>query len=278
MRKRLLCSSICVILAAAAGSLGYSHVRAPQPASSRVAAPARASRRVASTADDRAPSIAADVDHAAPLARGSSGERFPATPVGRALDHHLLILVDVSPGADDRKLRSLLELRRNAKEASQDLLDAYHAADPADGFGRWLLSLTLSELKSNDGYPGLKEIANAEIPGDLPDNDHDGDARANESAIHQSAVSGLAALALAGNAAAEQDLLSLALAPPSSDDAVRTLAIKGYLAAGADYDARVQALEAQLPSRYHDVITLAVSQPEEATPPDRRPARPNHGG
>jgi hypothetical protein len=207
----------------------------------------------------------------------SSGEHFPATPVGRALEKHLLILVDVNPGADDRKARSLEELRKNAKEASQALLDAYHGADPADSFGRWLISLTMWE-KTDEGYGGLKEIANSEIPAGLKDNDREGSALANESAIRQNAAEGLAALARAGNTAAEKDLLSLALRPPSDDDAVRTVAIKGYLAAGSDYEARVQALKAQLPSRYHDVVTLKVSQPEDVVPPDHLPANPKNGG
>lgn len=216
----------------------------------------------------------------ASMAPGSpgSGEHFPATPVGRALEQHLLILVDVNPGADERKARSLEELRKHAKEASQALLDAYHGANPADSFGRWLISLTLWELKTDEGYPGLKEIATSAMPAGLNDNDREGTALANESAIHQNAAEGLAALARAGNAAAEKDLLSLALHPPSDDDAVRTVAIKGYLAAGGDYEARVQALKAQLPGRYHDVVTLTVSQPEEATPPDHVVASPKNGG
>jgi hypothetical protein len=222
---------------------------------------------------------ATGADRASPVSgAASSGERFPDTPVGRALDKHLLILVDVNPGADDRKQRSLEELRRYPKEASQALLDAYHQADPADYFGRWLLSLTLWELKSDEGYRGLQEIANSAIPAGLHDNDREGSALANESAIRQNAAEGLAALARAGNTAAERDLLSLALSPPSGDDAVRTVAIKGYLAAGSDYEARVQTLKAQLPSRYHDVVTLTVSQPEDAVPPDLLPASPKNKG
>ena len=54
--------------------------------------------------------------------------------------------------------------------------------------------------------------------------------------------------------------------------------IKGYLAAGSDYEARVQTLKAQLPSRYHDVVTLTVSQPEDPSPPDRLRANPKNGG
>ncbi|MEO7735138.1 MAG: hypothetical protein ABIY55_29560, partial [Kofleriaceae bacterium] len=207
-----------------------------------------------------------------------SGEHFPDTPMGRALDKHLLVLVDINPGADDRKLRSLAELRTHAKEASQVLLDAYHGANPADTFGRWLISLTLGELQTNEGYPGLSEIANSPIPPGLKDTDREGSALANESAIRQNAAGGLAALARAGNVAAERDLLSLALNPPSGDEAVRTAAIKGYLAAGTDYEARVQMLKAQLPSRYHDVVTLTVSQPEPAFPPDHVAPSPKNGG
>src|SRR5262249_22324906 len=62
----------------------------------------------------------------------SPGARFPNTPVGRALDKHLRTLVDISAGADERKKRSLVELRKNPKEASEALLGAYHAADPMD--------------------------------------------------------------------------------------------------------------------------------------------------
>jgi hypothetical protein len=207
----------------------------------------------------------------------SSGERFPDTPVGRALHKHLLILVDISAGADERKERSLEELRKNPKEASQTLLAAYHAADPKDFFRRWLLTLTLSELGSNEAYLGLHEIAHSKVPADLKDNDLEGSQLANESAIRQNSVSGLILLARAGNSAAEKDLLGLALDPTSGDDAVRTAAIKGYLVAGRDYEARVQTLKARLPSRYHDVVTLTVSEPDEASEP--RPAvRPRNGG
>jgi hypothetical protein len=206
----------------------------------------------------------------------SPGARFPNTPVGRALDQHLQTLVDISEGADERKERSLVELRKNPKEASQALLAAYHAAQPKDFFGRWLLGLTLSELNSPEAYAGLREIAFSEVPADLKDNDLEGSQRANESAIRQSSVAGLTRLARAGNPVADRDLLSLALNPPSQDDAVRTAAIKGYLAAGKDYEARVQMLKARLPRQYHDVVTLTVSTPEEPPAPSVT-AKPRKG-
>ena len=195
------------------------------------------------------------------------GARFPNTPVGRALEQHLKTLMDISAGADERKERSLTELRKKPKEASEALLAAYHAADPKDFFARWLLSQTLSELNSAETYAGLRGIAFSEVPADLKDNDLEGSQRANESAIRQSSVAGLTRLARAGNAAAEKDLLSLALNPPSKDDAVRTMAIKGYLAAGKDYDARVRTLKARLPRQYHDVVTLTVPKLDEPPPP-----------
>jgi hypothetical protein len=193
--------------------------------------------------------------------------------VGLALHKHVLILVDISTGADERKESSLAELRKNPKEASQALLAAYHAADPKDFFGRWLLTLTLSELHSNEAYLGLREIAYSRVPADLKDNDLQGNQLSNESAIRQTSVSGLTLLARAGNSAAEKDLLGIAVNTPTKDDAVRTVAIKGYLSAGRDYAARVQTLKAQLPSQYHDVVTLTVSQPEEPAAPavTRRP-------
>jgi len=291
MRKRIIYSSACLIFAGA-GLLGYHGAHRAEPARDRtVATPAPsasssraddgASRRRASSSGEPAVAAASDdgLDKAS-MAPGKprSGEHFPDTPIGRALDQHLLILVDINPGADARKARSLAELRTHAKEASQVLLDAYHGADPADTFGRWLISLTLGELKTNEGYPGLTEIAHSEIPAGLKDTDREGSALANESAIRQNAAGGLALLARAGNAAAEHDLLSLALSPPSGDEAVRTVAIKGFLAAGSDYAARVQTLKAQLPSRYHDVVTLTVSDPEPAFPPDHVAANPKNGG
>ncbi len=295
MRKRIIYSSVSMIFATA-GFLGYywAHPTGPALQGAASTQPRSPSGASLSKVNDGHPNHGAPAGATVPqiatasgegldrasMASGapSSGERFPDTPAGRALDKHLLTLVDVNPGADDRKQRSLEELRKHAKEASQALLDAYHEADPADYFGRWLISLTLWELKTNEGYRGLREIANSEIPASLKDNDRAGSALANESAIRQNAAEGLAELARAGNTAAEQDLLSLALSPPSGDDAVRTVAIKGYLAAGSDYEARVQTLNAQLPSRYHDVVTLTVSQPEDASPPDYLPTSPKTGG
>jgi hypothetical protein len=293
MRKTIIYSSACLIFAGA-GLFGYHRAQQAEPTLEGAPATQAYAPRSASpsTGNDRDPGRSAPAATTATatatddgldrvsMAPGdpSSGEHFPDTPVGRALNKHLLILVDINPGADDRRLRSLEELRTHAKEASQTLLAAYHDANPTDTFGRWLISLTLSQLETNDGYPGLTEIANSVIPADLKDTDREGSARANESAIRQNAAGGLAALARAGNTAAEHDLLRLALDPPSGDEAVRTAAIKGYLAAGSDYEARVQTLKAQLPSRYHDVVTLTVSQPEPASPPDRLTARPKHGG
>lgn len=206
-----------------------------------------------------------------------SSERFPDTPMGRALHKHLLILIDITAGADERKESSLEELRKSPKEASQALLSAYRAADPRDFFRRWLTSLTLSELGSDEAYLGLREIAYSRIPEDLKDNDLEGSELSNESAIRQNSVAGLILLARAGNSAAEKDLLSLALNPTAGDDAVRTAAIKGYLAAGRDYEACVQTLKARLPSQYHDVVTLTVSQVDEASAP-RPAARPKQEG
>jgi hypothetical protein len=297
MRKQIIYSSACLIFAGA-GFLGYHWAHRAEPArqgavSTQAHAPRGASPSSGGDGDSdlgapavsTAPQVATASGDGDGLDRvsmapgaASSGEHFPDTAVGRALNNHLRILVDVSPGADDRKQRSLEELRSHAPEASQALLDAYHGADPADTFGRWLISLTLAELDTNDSYGGLNEIATSAIPAGLKDTDREGSALANESAIRQNAAAGLAVLARRGNPAAEHDLLSLALSPPSGDEAVRTAAIKGYLAAGTDYEARVQALKAQLPSRYHDVVTLTVSQPEPAFPPDRRPANHKNGG
>ena len=281
--SRSFALSLAPIALIACGALigGYAHADKPA-ASANQTAPSDSKIAKAPTlskmADDREPLSAIKDPPAsrheahgkkkpdqASAARGmtQSGEHFPDTPVGRALNKHLLILVDVSEGADERKERSLDELRKNAKASSQALLAAYHKAAPNDYFGRWLISLTLADLKTNEAYSGLTEIAKSDIPSGLKDNDLEGSALANESAIRQNAADGLAQLARAGNAAAEKDLLSLAAKPPSGDDAVRTVAIKGYLAAGRDADARIRAIKAQVPARYHDVATLTISPPEE---------------
>jgi hypothetical protein len=278
--RRTILSSVCLVVVAA-GIFGY-HLSRLEPAPQHaIAAPVREAqpRPVpgAPAVSTLAPAYDDGLDRTSQASGERSGEHFPDTPVGRALDQHLQILVDINPGADDRKARSLAELRTHAREASRDLLAAYHDANPADTFGRWLTSLTLAELHSNDAYPGLKEIADSPIPIDLKDNDREGTAAANESAIRQNAAGGLVALARDGNAAAEADLLRLAL-DPQGDYAVRTLAIKGYLAAGSDHDARVRALKAQLPARYQDVVTLTVSDPEPAFPPAPRPTHTTTGG
>ena len=88
----------------------------------------------------------------------------------------------------------------------------------------------------------------------------------------------LAQLARNGNAAAEKDLLSLAVKPPSGDDAVRTVAIKGYLAAGRDADARARTMKAQLPPIYHDVVTLTVATPEKLELPSHSAILLKNGG
>jgi hypothetical protein len=203
--------------------------------------------------------------------------RFADTPVGRALHEHLRILTDVSADADARKARSLAELRKNAKEASDNLMKAYREAPKQEYFGRWLLTLTLAELKSPEAYPALREIATSQIRLDSDDpQEHE---RRYESAIRQSAVMGLAYLAQSGNTAAEVDLLNIAFNPPSGDGAARVMAIKGYLSAGRDYDARVRTLMAQLPAEYQDVVTLTVSKPEPLPVPVQRhsaqPAAPH---
>ncbi len=203
----------------------------------------------------------------------SANRRFPDTAVGRALDQHLLILQDQTAGADARKAVSLAGLRKNAKEASGNLIDAYRAAPKQEYFGRWMMSLTLAELKSPDAYSSLKEIATSEIH--LQSNDPDKHERMNESVIRQSAVMGLAFLAKSGSADAAQDLLNLALNPPSGEGAVRVMAIKGYLAAGSDYEARVQTLMARLPAPYRGVVTLTASKRERPPLPIQpNPAKP----
>jgi len=209
---------------------------------------------------------------------GHSPGRFADTPVGRALHEHLRILTDVSAGADARKVRSLAELRKNAKEASDELMNAYRVAPKQEYFGRWLLTLTLAELNSPEAYLALREIATSEVR--LESDDPRTHERMNESVIRQSAVMGLAFLAQSGNSSAEVDLLNLAFNPPSGDGAARVMAIKGYLGAGRDYDARVKTLMAQLPAEYQDVVTLTVSTPEPLPLPVQRdsaqPAVPHH--
>src|SRR3954453_17870175 len=110
MRKTTIYSSLCLLLAAA-GLLGHHWARRARPAgpalpgaaSTQPRSPSGASLP-GSPAGTPAPRIATAsgkrVDRAT-MASGapSSGEHFPDTPVGRALDKHLLILVDVNPGA-----------------------------------------------------------------------------------------------------------------------------------------------------------------------------------
>jgi hypothetical protein len=207
------------------------------------------------------------------LANSHATGRFPDTPVGRALEEHLLISTDVTAGADARKAQSIAELRKNVEEASEELIGAYRKAPTQQYFGRWLLSLTLAELNSPEAYAPLREIATSEIQ--VESADPEKREFMNESVIRQSAVMGLALLAKSGNTAAEEDMLNLALNPPSGEDAVRAMAIKGYLGANSDYDARVQTLLAQLPEQYQALVTLTVSRPDPPhVPLQQGPAQP----
>jgi hypothetical protein len=186
-----------------------------------------------------------------------SSERFPDTPMGRALHKHLLILIDITAGADERKESSLEELRKSPKEASQALLSAYRAADPRDFFRRWLTSLTLSELGSDEAYLGLREIAYSRIPEDLKDNDL-GALSANESHPAEPVV--VDPPRRAGNprprrpGESAQSAVERRRGPDGGD--------QGLSSGGKDYEARVRTPKARLPAN----ITMSDR-------PFRRPSR-----
>ena len=189
-------------------------------------------------------------------------ELFPDTEAGRMLREHMMILAlpTESPDeADRRYARSITELRKNPKEVLDLLTSAYRRIEPFRYYDRWALVKTLADLGLPGAYESLGAIARAPLPPEQNKDVHHFSTQEDEVMIRLRAVDGLGRLAASGHKAADANLLALATDRANPNLAIQARAIKAYLRAGRDYDARARLLKSRLPPDRHGVITLQVT-------------------
>ncbi|EPX59703.1 hypothetical protein D187_002447 [Cystobacter fuscus DSM 2262] len=204
-------------------------------------------------------------DVAQPGAPVPTSPLFPSSTVGDLLTRHLNLMVSVGEEVESRYQESL-RLIQKEPEAVRLLQDAYSKTVETEYFLRWQLVYTLASLNQRDALSGLVRIAVSTIPAER------GSAEffttGQESNIRVAAVDGLASLAKLGVTEAGSYLLRLS---QHSDLSIRQRAVRGYLAAGPDYDARVKLLQANLPTSDHGLITLRVTEVRGVAHPDDTP-------
>jgi hypothetical protein len=116
---------------------------------------------------------------------------------------------------------------------------------------------TLAELESDHAYAALRAIAFEPLPAIAQSSHHLDPALQNQVIVRMVTIDGLAALAKHGNERAEADLWDMASATEHAvPEALRAVAVKGYLASGDDYAAREQRLTRSLPKGLHWAVTL----------------------
>ncbi len=205
-------------------------------------------------------------DVATPGPPDAAPPRFPRSTVGELLTRHLDSQVAVGEQAE-RDYQVSLRRLRGEPEAVGLLRDAYAREPESEYFARWQLVYTLASLEQREALSPLARIALSPLPaeqGESPEVSTVG----LESNIRVAAVDGLAALARRGVPEAETVLRRLVTHP---DLSIRQRAVRGYLAAGADYDARVKTLRAALPPSDHGLITLETTEVRRIPHPDDTP-------
>jgi cbb3-type cytochrome oxidase subunit 3 len=193
---------------------------------------------------------------------------FPNTPVGNLLQNHMMVLAmpaETIEEADAKLAASLAELKKNKEEAVSLLADAYKKTEARHYFNRWGLVKTLGDLESNTATKHLTDIALAPIPQETSKDLHHFSTQEEEVIIKVRAIEGLGTLAKAGDRTADAVLLRLALDSTNKNTAIQLRAIKAYLRAGKDTNERAKLLTSRLDKSMHDIITTAVTAPEEFT-------------
>ncbi|ATB35161.1 hypothetical protein CYFUS_000573 [Cystobacter fuscus] len=191
---------------------------------------------------------------------------FPSSTVGDLLTRHLNLMVSVGEEVESRYQESL-RLIQKEPEAVRLLQDAYAKTVETEYFLRWQLVYTLASLNQREALSGLVRIALSTIPAERGGSD-EFFTTGQESNIRVAAVDGLASLAKLGVTEAGSYLLRLS---QHSDLSIRQRAVRGYLAAGSDYDARAKLLQANLPTSDHWLITLRVTEVRGVAHPDDTP-------
>jgi len=191
---------------------------------------------------------------------------FPSSTVGELLERHLQIMVSVGETVE-RSYQASLQRIQKEPDAVLLLQDAYAKTVESDYFLRWQLVYTLASLNQREALSPLGKIALSAIPVERSES-KEFFTTGQESNIRVAAVDGLASLAKLGLADAEAYLRRLTT---HTNLSIRQRAVRGYLAAGADYDARVKTLQASLPAGDQWLITLNVTEIRRVPHPDDAP-------
>lgn len=192
--------------------------------------------------------------------------KFPDTEVGRRLEKNSVAMVSFGEGVEERYQASLEELRKNPEESIKVLKEVYQNAEETQYFGRWKLVHTMSAIQDKAALAPLSEIAVSPIPPEkYPRVEHAPSSTAQESHIRVTALDGLAYLARNGQEEAEGVLLQSSR--DNTDRTIRRRAIRGYLAAGDNYEERETKLKAIVPEEQHDLIHLDVTPISEMPQP-----------
>lgn len=169
--------------------------------------------------------------------------RFPATPLGHALDRHLRLTERLDPNAEQAYAQSLAHLRTNAVAAVRLLTRAYADTPPDRYLDRWKLVDALAGLEHPRALSPLVDIAQAAIPAERY-RATGFSSRSEELMIRQAAVRGIERLARAGVPAAETALIRVI---EGAQHRVRKHAVVAYLRSGPDTAVRKAQLRARLP-------------------------------
>jgi len=191
---------------------------------------------------------------------------FPDTPVGNQLRDHMMVVAlpaETIEEADAKYNSSLGELKKNMQEAISLLNDAYEKTDARHYFNRWGIVKTLGDLQNAYATGPLAKIALSQIPQETSKDLHHFSSQEEEVVIRIRAIEGLGLIAKSGDKAADETLLRIALDSANQNSAMQLRAIKAYLRAGKNTDERIRSLKSRLNTNMHDVITIAVTNPDE---------------
>jgi hypothetical protein len=185
---------------------------------------------------------------------------FPDTEAGRRLTAHWQVATTprrTAAEADREYQQSIRELRKDAASSARLLREAYWNTPEEHQESRFIHASTLGDLESDEALEPLREIATDPIMPERFEDPHAHSSQSEERVIRMVAVDGLAALAKAGNADADEMLLEIATNSAYDDQrGTRIRAIRGYLAAGPDTLVRAKTLRDATPESLHWAISL----------------------
>jgi hypothetical protein len=191
---------------------------------------------------------------------------FPNTVLGKLLQNHMMILAmpaETIEAADAKYDSSLVEIKKNGAEAVALLTEAYNKTAARHYFNRWGLVKTLGDIGNNIAAQPLSTIIFSKIPEETSQDLHHFSTQEEEVIIRLRAVEGIGMLAKNGDRYSERILLQLALDSTQKNSAIQLRAIKAYLRAGKNTDEREKLLKSKLDKKLHDIITTAVTAPQE---------------